>query len=146
MRRFGWLAPVAVILGLGGCATGAGSGPSPAGPSTEPPSASACASSLDLNDTDNGKTACVTRGGTVTVSLTGAAGQEWASPQTSPAGVLTAAALSYSAPPYTMARAFNAVAAGTAQIMSSRSACPPPSPGSVACHALVSFRVTVTVR
>jgi hypothetical protein len=146
MRRRVWLLCVALVLGLGGCATGAPSGLSSAGASTTPSSLPGCPASLDVNNADNGKTVCVTRGGAVTVSLLGSPGQDWAPLQVSPAQVLTAVPISRSGPADMTVSAYTAAAAGMADLTSSRSACPPPAPGSVACHATQAFRVTVTVR
>ena len=157
MRRLGWLVPAMLVLGLGGCATAAPPGaPPPSGSATVPsvsatvPSVSApvagCPATLLLNNADNGKTACVTRGGAVVVSLAGSPGQDWAPLQVSPSQVLTTVPTSVSGPPDLTYGSYTAAAAGTVEITSSRSACAPPSPGSVACHALQSFRVTVTVR
>jgi hypothetical protein len=146
MHRRVWLVGVALAFGLGGCATGAPSGPSTAGAPPTSSGGSACPSSINLNYTDNGKTACLARGGFVLVQLVGTPGQDWAPLQVSPAELLTSVPTSVSGPSDLTYGSYKAVASGTAEITSSRNSCPPPAPGSVACHAIQSFRVTVTVR
>jgi hypothetical protein len=137
---------VLALVTLAGCGTrvepGAPAGP-PAASNTSP---GACAQFRDLTQDDNGTTVCLALGGDLSVSLQGAPGQEWAQPRVTPAEVLRSTPLRYSGPPDTLAWAYTAAAAGTADITSSRSACPPPAPGSAACHAQQAFRVSVTVR
>ena len=152
MGRRVWLLCVALVLApglaLGGCATGA---PSPSvtvsvGPAGPPPSPTtpSCPMGLDLNESDMGASRCVAVGGLVLVQLHGQAGQDWSAPQTSAADVLAPG--TPSASDHVARAVFTASRTGTADITSSRSACPPPAPGSVACHAIAAFRVTVTVR
>jgi hypothetical protein len=92
---------------------------------------------------------CVGVGGSVLVTLHGGTGQEWGPVQSSAADVLQpvspAATLALPSAHVTVA-AFAAERAGSADLSSSRNACPPPAPGSVACHAIQAFRVTLTVR
>jgi hypothetical protein len=142
------LAPALVlILGLTGCATAA---PGAAGPASAPTAASptgsaGCPQLLNLNQTDTG-TKCVGLGGSVIVQLGGLAGQEWTKPQLSAAGILRSVPTSALVPSHTTFDSYQAVGAGTVDITSSRSACPPPSPGSAGCHAQQGWRITVTVR
>ena len=149
MGRRVWLLCVALVLAVGGCTTGA---PSPSitisvGPAAPPssPTTSACPMGLDLTETDTGATPCLAVGGTALVQLHGQEGQDWAVPQTSAPDVLGPAGTATTSEH--VARAvFVAARPGTADITSSRSACPPPVPGSAACHAIQAFHVTVTVR
>jgi hypothetical protein len=142
------LAPALVLLlGLTGCATAApgAPGPTPAPPAPPTTSPAGCPGLLNLNQTDNG-TRCVALVGSVTVALGGLPGQEWAKPQLSAGGVLENADVSFGGPSYTTFAGYAAKGAGSVDITSSRSACPPPSPGSAGCHAQQAWRITVTVR
>ena len=144
------LAPALVLLlGLTGCATAApgapGPAPAPPVPTTAATSPTGCPALLNLNQTDTG-TKCVALGGSVNVLLGGLAGQEWTKPQLSKDGVLRSVPTSALVPSHTTFEGYEAVGAGTVDITSSRSACPPPSPGSAGCHAQQAWRITVTVR
>ena len=146
------LAPaLLLLLGLTGCATAAPGAPgaAPTTPATSPAptatSASGCPQLLNLNQTDTG-TKCVALGGSVNVALVGLPGQEWTKLQLSAAGVLTSVPTSFLGPSNTTFDSYQAAGAGTVDITSSRSACPPPSPGSAGCHAQQGWRITVTVR
>jgi hypothetical protein len=88
----------------------------------------------------------VALGGSVNLLLGGLAGQEWTKPQLSKDGVLRSVPTSALVPSHTTFDSYEAVGAGTVDITSSRSACPPPSPGSAGCHAQQGWRITVTVR
>jgi hypothetical protein len=148
MGRRVWLLSVALILALGGCATGSPSRSAtvsvgPAGPPPSP-TTNACPMGLDLIETDTGATPCIAVGGLVLVQLHGQPGQDWSAPQTSTVEVLAPGTPATS--DHVARAVFTARRPGTADITSSRSACPPPAPGSVACHAIQAFHVTVTVR
>ena len=122
--RLVWIALVAL---LAGCGVGV---PPPAAPTTGTTTDSGCSRQVTITDADNGHEVCVAVGGTVTVNLAGG----WKPP------TVTGDALVAAAGGYTAART------GNAEVSSSRSACPPPSPGAAACHAVEALRVTVIVR
>jgi hypothetical protein len=149
MGRRVWLLCAALVLALSGCTTGAPShgitiSAGPAGPAPTP-TTSACPMGLILTETDTGATPCIAVGGTILVELHVQDGQDWALPQTSVPDVLRPSGTATTSEH--VARAvFVAARPGTADITSSRSACPSPAPGSAACHAIAAFRVTVTVR
>jgi hypothetical protein len=135
---------LAAVLGaavVSGCATGA---PGTAAPSTAATDSSGCATALMLTDEDDQTEVCVANGGTVSVSLSGAPGQDWSPVQLSGTGLTEQPPASR--PTNGTVAVYRATGTGTADLTSSRSLCPPPSPGSVACHALQAFKVTVAVR
>jgi len=134
--------------GVGTTSTGAGStsagSPSAGGVSAGSPGASgACGVNVVVSDSGNGSTVCVALGSQVTVLLRSGPGGGWTTPQVSgaalgpPRGVPT--------PNNAVGWAFEAVAAGTADVTTSRPVCPVNS-GALRCHSLVSFRVHVEVR
>jgi len=144
MRTLGLIGVAVGVALVAGCATAqpGAAGPSSAGPTGT--SSSACATALVLTDEDNQTEVCVAKGGTVTLELTGGGGTNWSPIQLGGTG-LTEQSPASGTTAGTTAR-YLATAAGTAQLTSSRSACPPPSPGAAACHAMQAFTVTVTVR
>ena len=128
-------------LGLAGCARpGTGSSGGPASSSaSQPVSAHGCASTVNVGVADDGRTVCVAPGGVVTLSL---AGKGWR------AVSVTGTALtpkSASTTPDGEVAAFNAGAAGSARLTTSRRNCPDPSPGQVSCMSIQAFSVTVTI-
>ena len=134
-----------VLFGLTGCATTVQPGaPAPA-PVPTGTGVGGCPRVLNLSEVDSGTSRCVAVGGSVVVTLTGRPGQDWAPPELSVPGVLKSEPVSASGSAQTIRR-YTAVGPGTADITTSRSACPPPAPGAVACHAMQGWRVTVTVR
>jgi hypothetical protein len=138
------LSSVLGLLLLAGCATPGAGGTAGTAQSPSSVDPSGCPRTLMLTDEDTQTTVCVAVGGTVSVSLAGAPGQEWKPLQRSgtglteqpPASVATAGTIAF----------YRATAAGSAQLSSSRSACPAASPGAVSCHALQAFTVTVDIR
>jgi hypothetical protein len=86
----------------------------------------------------------VALGGTVTVALRGVPGQPWR--PVAAQGDSLSQGTAPSAPADATSAGFVAVRPGIATVTSSRSACPPASPGSVSCKALQAFSVTVQVR
>ena len=135
---------ILLLLGLGGCATTAQPG-APSVPPATTTASSGCPSFLHVTQVDSG-TRCVALGGSVDVALVGLPGQEWVTPQLSKVGVLRSVPTSGFGPSYTTFAGYTAMSAGSVDITSSRSACPPPSPGSAGCHAQLGWRITVTVR
>jgi hypothetical protein len=92
-------------------------------------------------DSANGRTVCVLRGSDVTVLLHGSG---WSTPQAT-GGALKAAG-PIPTPAGTVGWAFQAVAAGTADISTSRSGCPSASPGAMRCLSIVGYLVHVEVQ
>jgi hypothetical protein len=136
------LAPALVLLlGLTGCATGTAQPGAPAPAPVPTATSPGCPAEVTVTDVDAGATRCVALSGTLAVLLT----QDWAPAQLSAPGVLVAQPVTGSGPG-PVDRRYLAVGTGTVDITSSRSACPPPSPGSAGCHAQQGWRITVTVR
>lgn len=129
------------IMLVAGCATAE---PGSATPSIAATSSSGCATTLMLTDQDNQTEVCVAPGGTVNVSLSGAPGQNWSPVQHSGTGLTEQPPASR--PTLGTIATYWATGAGTTDLTSSRSVCPMPSPGAMACHSLQAYRVTVTVR
>ena len=142
MRALGVVGVAMAVALVAGCAT-TQSGPGSSGGAAAT-SSSACSTAVLLTDEDNQSTVCVAQGGTVTLVLAGGPGANWAPIQ------LTGSGLAEQPPVITptggVSAKYRATAAGTAELSSSRSACPPPTAGMAACHALQAFKVTVTVR
>jgi hypothetical protein len=100
-----------------------------------------------IGNRQNGETICLTLGEKLLVSLSGPmqTGMAWQHIAASPTGILRALPL-----PITLARGvtaadFLAKGEGTVRLSSHRRACPPATPGSASCDALVAWNVTVTV-
>jgi hypothetical protein len=127
-----WIAVAVLLASLTGCAGRAGT-PEAVAPSTS----DSCAAGTDqtITEADNGAPVCIHLGRTLTVRLGGGA---WLAPTETGTALRP---VEGSTPP-----AFTAVAAGTAEITSSRPNCPSPGTGQVACHSMLAFQVTVTVR
>lgn len=140
-------AVVALLLFVGGCgATPRDPSPAPTvSTTTTAATTPACPADLVVAETDNNTSLCVTVGGTVTVTLRGGPGRAWDPVRTS-ADVLVPRADPGTPSTVEITRAgYTAVRAGSAQLTSARSACPPPSPGAAGCHAREAFTVTVRV-
>jgi hypothetical protein len=129
-----------LIITLTGCAQKSADSPGGTNPGTTAPTAASpssdCPLTLDVTLTDNGKTLCVGRGGTVTFDL----GPEAAS-ATSPLDV-SGNALTQGQAEGTYA----ATNAGTATVTTERRNCPSPTPGTVSCHSIQLWKVTIQVK
>src|SRR5690349_3623647 len=124
-----WFAIVALVATLTACAGNAGS-PAPTVPSTS--DGCPVAGDQTVTAADNNGTVCLALGQTLTVLL----GDGGWLPPTETGDALRPVD---GTPP-----AFTGVAAGTAAITSSRPNCPSASPGQVACHSMLTFRLAVT--
>jgi hypothetical protein len=121
--------------------------PSGAGPSTNVTDATGCGVDLRVTQTDTGRRVCLHLGGTITVVLEGAVGQQMWRPIAVTGDVLDlAAGPSSPSVSLTTTDTFRAVGLGTARLSSTRSICPVPKPGTVACMAMEGFTLTVDVR
>jgi hypothetical protein len=142
------IAITAVAALATGCANGSSAGTAAgSGGGTVPSPTSGCPSTLSVTPTDGSKTLCVAVGGTVQVNLTSSDGTRWLPIEVNgtnlkPSG--TPAAPSSPAPGAQQAT-YTAQSAGTAQITSSRPACPKTS-GGMACNAIMAWKVTITVK
>jgi hypothetical protein len=122
----------------------------PAPSASAPPSGgsgtSGCPRNLVIPSTDNSRTLCVAVGGTVTITATPDQAQGWM-PFDNTGTALTAAT---STPAATgsakVLAAYAAAAPGTSTISSSHRNCPSPAPGTVGCHSIALWKVTVTVK
>ncbi|HEX6499467.1 MAG TPA: hypothetical protein VF054_10600 [Micromonosporaceae bacterium] len=99
-----------------------------------------------MSDQDNGHVLCVRTGGTIDVVLHGSSDQRWAPIESSDSAVRARSNGRGTLPVGVTAGFFTADHAGTADLTSSRPACGSTAPGGVSCHALVGFKVTITVR
>jgi len=102
-----------------------------------------CPTSITVTSTDSQKTLCVAVGGTVTVDLSSPNGSRWQAPETG--GILQQVGTPGPAESGGQRVTYTAKSAGTATILSSHAACPS-SPGTISCHALQAWRVTIDVR
>jgi hypothetical protein len=120
--------------------------PSGSGTAGSPSGGSGCPKDLVVPSTDNTRTFCVAVGGTVTITATPDQAQGWL-PFDSTGTALTAAA---STPEATgsakVLAAFTATSPGTSTISSSHRNCPSAAPGSVSCHSIALWKVTITVK
>jgi hypothetical protein len=109
--------------------------------------ATGCGVDLRVTQIDTGRTVCLHLGGTITVVLAGSVGQQMWRPVSVTGDVLhLAAGPSSPSVSATTSDTFRAVSLGTATLTSSRSVCPVPKPGTVACLAMQGFMLTVDVR
>ncbi|MEU0007027.1 hypothetical protein ABZ079_22800 [Streptomyces sp. NPDC006314] len=153
MRRTTLTALAATTLLLAGCGsegggdTGSDGKVSPA-PSTRSPSptAGACGPQVELKATDNGRTVCVTRGGEVRLTLDGTRARPW-KPVTASGTGLKGINAGFVIQPGDATAAYQAAAAGTVKLSSSRPLCAEPTaPGQVSCKGIQEWTVTVRVR
>jgi hypothetical protein len=133
---------VGLALAIGGCASGT-SGSATSTPVLTPSNTSGCPATVTITPADAEKTVCVAVGGVVTVDLSSANGARW-QPIEVGGDVLTPKGTP-SADPGGQRATFDATAAGTATIQSAHRACPS-SPGTLSCHAIIAFTVTVDVK
>ncbi|MER6471045.1 hypothetical protein [Streptomyces collinus] len=144
------IAAAAVLLAAcgsqgGGDKGGGGSGkvsPSASAPST----GGACAPHVELTAGDNGRTVCVTKGGELRLTLDGTKARPWQPVRTS-GSALRAINSGFVIQPGDATAAYQAVAAGTAKLTSSRPLCAEPTaPGQVSCKGIQEWTVTVRVK
>lgn len=101
-----------------------------------------------IGNRQNGDTICLTLGEKLLVSLSGPmrTGMAWRHIVASPTGILRPLPLAITLARGVTAADFVAKSEGTVRLSSDRRACPPATPGSASCDALVAWNVTVTVR
>lgn len=147
----------ATLLLLAGCGSQSGSGdkgsgavspsPSASSPSASSPSGSTgCVSSTgELTAADNGRTVCLAVGGQLRLGLDGSRQRPWKA-VTATGSALKATNSGIVLQPGDASAAYDAVAAGTATLSSSRPLCAQPTaPGQVSCKAIEEWHVTVRV-
>ncbi|MEV5848182.1 hypothetical protein AB0M32_40090 [Streptomyces sp. NPDC051985] len=152
----------ATLLLLAGCGSQSGGGdkgsgavspspsassPSAASPGTASPSASTgCDSGTgQLTAADNGRTVCLAVGGQLRLGLDGSKQRPWKA-VTATGSALKATNSGIVLQPGDASAAYDAVAAGTATLSSSRPLCAQPTaPGQVSCKAIEEWHVTVRV-
>jgi hypothetical protein len=100
-----------------------------------------------IGNRQNGKTVCLTVGEKLLVSLSGPAQTrvQWQHIMVSPAGILRPLPVSIALARGVTAADFLAKTQGVVRLSSQRHVCPPATPGSASCDAIVSWSVTVTV-
>ncbi|MFI2758240.1 hypothetical protein ACH5A3_05100 [Streptomyces echinatus] len=147
MRRTTPLALTAAALLLAGCGSQEDTGSS--GKASEPPSptrsSAGCAAQAELKAADHGRTVCVTKGGEIRLTLDGTKARPW-KPVTASGTALKAINTGFVLQPGDATAAYQAVAAGTVKLASSRPMCAQPTaPGQVSCEGIEEWSVTVRV-
>ncbi|MBL1080404.1 hypothetical protein JK359_00160 [Streptomyces actinomycinicus] len=152
MRRTTPLALAAAALLLAGCGSQQDSGSSdkvsaPPRSATPSPTRSGggCTAHVELSAADHGRTVCVTGGGEVRLTLDGTRTRPW-KPVTADGSGLKAINAGFVLQPGDATAAYQAVAAGTVRLTSSRPLCAEPTaPGQVSCKGIEEWAVTVRV-
>ncbi|MET9082691.1 hypothetical protein ABZX77_12465 [Streptomyces sp. NPDC004237] len=147
----------ATLLLLAGCGSQSGGddkgsgavspSPSASSPGASSPSASTgCDSGTgELTAADNGRTVCLAVGGQLRLGLDGSKQRPWKA-VTATGSALKATNSGIVLQPGDASAAYDAVAAGTATLSSSRPLCAQPTaPGQVSCKAIEEWHVTVRV-
>jgi hypothetical protein len=137
---------MALVVAMAACAarSGGANGSTPStvdGASTATPG---CGSHLVVDESASGSTVCVVRGSELIVMLHAGTGGDWSTPRV--AGSALGPGAGIPTPNRSVGWSFQAVAAGTAQISSSRPACPTAGAGGAQCRSLVAFELRVEVR
>jgi hypothetical protein len=128
-----------IALLAGGCASSTTSG----GTSPVATDTSGCPTTLAFPAPDSSKTICIAIGGTVTVDLS-AAGGPWEPIDVTGPSLQTSG--TPSAPPRgTQTATFTAKSMGTATIKSTHPVCPSKA-GTLSCHAIAVWMVTIQVK
>ncbi|GAA0598959.1 hypothetical protein GCM10010174_13110 [Kutzneria viridogrisea] len=138
---------VAVAVLAAGCAAH-GSIDSAAGPpsSATPTSSGTCQQSPTVTATDNGRTVCVTAGGTVLVSLKAVGDSMWNGVEVDNDALVRDPHPKIRVPQGETDASFVAKHAGTVKLSAARPLCPSSSNGPMRCAALEQLTVTVEVR
>lgn len=152
MRRTTPLALAAAALILAGCGSQQGTGSSdkvsapPRGGTPSPTrSAGDCTGHAELTAADHGRTVCVAEGGEVRLTLDGTRARPW-KPVTASGTALKAVNAGFVLQPGDATAAYQAVAAGTVKLTSSRPLCAQPTaPGRMSCKGIEEWSVTVRV-
>ncbi len=139
---------VGLALAVAGCAnstTGTSSpGSGAAAPTPTATNSSGCPMTLTITPDDGDKTVCVGVGGTVIVDLTSTDGSRWQPPDVG-GDVLKQKGTPPSHASGSQKATFAATSVGTATITSAHRACPS-SPGTISCHAIIAWTVTINVK
>jgi hypothetical protein len=133
-------------LGLVGALTTSTAQASPAGRLAEPAvavSQQSCGTHVVADDSDNGSSVCVVAGSDVSILLKTVAGSTWSAPTVT--GRVLGPAMPLPTPFGRVGWQFRAIAAGQAEISTTRPSCPSPATPASACHD-VFYRLHVTVR
>lgn len=125
-----------------------GSPPSAQAPGQSSAAPGACpVKPVTISEADNGKTICVGTGSEVGVLLHGTEQEKWSRPEADQnQNLLVSKASGKLMIPMGVSGAyFAADHAGTVKVHSSRPSCPATTPGSMSCHSLQNFEVTITI-
>ncbi|MGW2492526.1 hypothetical protein ACWCV9_35700 [Streptomyces sp. NPDC001606] len=138
----------ATALLLAGCGSQSGKDTASSGKVHSSPTASGtgCAHQVELKAADSGRTVCVAKGGEVRITLDGTKTRPW-KPVMASGTALKAINTGFVIQPGDATAAYQAVAAGTEKLTSTRPLCPQSTdPGQVSCKGIQSWTVTVEVR
>jgi hypothetical protein len=120
--------------------------PSGSGTAGSPSGGSGCPKNLVVPSTDNARTFCVAVGGTVTITATPDQAQGWRPFDNTGTALTVAASTPAATGSAKILAAFTATAPGTSTVSSSHRNCPSAAPGSVSCHSIALWKVTITVK
>ena len=139
--------------GSTGSSAGASAPPivtTPAPSASAPPSGGSgtagCPKNLVIPSTDNSQTLCVAVGGTVTITATPDQAQGWLPFDNTGSALTPTASTPAATGSAKVLAAYTAASPGTSTISSSHRNCPSPAPGTVSCHSIALWQVTVTVK
>ena len=110
---------------------------------TVPPGSPSCISHVVADESANGSTVCVIGGSDLTVLLHTTAGSGWSTPEVT--GDALGPARPVPTPAGSVGWSFQAVAAGTAEVSTSRPVCPSAGSGAAKCHSVVGYLLHVKV-
>jgi hypothetical protein len=135
-----------VSLGLVGALTTSAAPVSPAARPGEPAVAvnqQSCGTHVVAGDSDNGSSVCVVAGSDVSILLSTVTGSSWSTPTGT--GRVLGPALPLPTPFGRVGWQFRTIAAGQAEIRTTRPNCPSPATPAAGCHDVV-YQLHVTVR
>jgi hypothetical protein len=142
------LALLAALLPAAGCARTTGS---TAGTTAPASPVDGCqdgvrSGRVSLSEADDGKQICLAAGTALDVYLHGTADSTWSQPAADGAALRPVFNGKGALQVGVTAGFFVADAPGSVHLTAQRAACPSPPSGGMACHTLVGFRITITVR
>jgi hypothetical protein len=152
IRRIAMLLAGGLVATVTACGTPASPAASPASTSptgsgapraTVAPSSAHCTAHVTAGDSANGSTVCVVQGSDVTLILHTTAGAGWSTPEVT--GDALGSARPVPTPAGSAGWSFPAVAAGTADVSTSRPVCPPAGSGAMRCHSMILYELHVEV-
>lgn len=117
-------------------------------PSGAPSTAASCpAKPVAISEADNGKTICVGSGSEVGIVLRGTPQEQWTKPEADPDQNMLTPKVSgkLMIPLGATGSYYSADHPGTVRVHSSRPNCPQAAPGSMSCHSMQNFEVTITI-